>query len=199
MVSSVSNARSGSEPPGIREGAAVWGPPLWPGRHQSRLFTSGVTSAEVLRVHVWTSPPCVPDPGCSLCPAGWLWWRDRCYFFSEGLSEELGWKESAEFCRRHNSSLVVIEDPAEMVTECGGKACAYMQHCAPNTDSSSGFSPVCEEEVLQSTLPMGGVDGHQGGGPVGVDGRVWPPALHAVSTSKFFPALIPPLCAAKSH
>ncbi|XP_037832287.1 CD209 antigen-like protein C [Kryptolebias marmoratus] len=54
------------------------------------------------------------DPRCHLCPAGWLWWRSRCYFFSVARQEDLRWNESAAFCQRHNSSLVVIEDFAEM-------------------------------------------------------------------------------------
>ncbi|XP_056882165.1 CD209 antigen-like protein C isoform X2 [Takifugu flavidus] len=55
------------------------------------------------------------DPRCSRCPAGWLWRKERCYFFSSvRLWENLNWNESAEFCWRHNSSLVVLEDPAEM-------------------------------------------------------------------------------------
>uniref|UniRef100_A0A3Q3AZ67 C-type lectin domain-containing protein n=1 Tax=Kryptolebias marmoratus TaxID=37003 RepID=A0A3Q3AZ67_KRYMA len=57
-------------------------------------------------------------PRCHLCPAGWLWWRSRCYFFSVARQEDLRWNESAAFCQRHNSSLVVIEDFAEMVTIC---------------------------------------------------------------------------------
>lgn len=38
-----------------------------------------------------------------------------------GLQENRQWNESAEFCRQHNSSLVVIKDAAEMVvlTEVG--------------------------------------------------------------------------------
>ncbi|XP_070711186.1 CD209 antigen-like protein C [Pempheris klunzingeri] len=51
---------------------------------------------------------------CSVCPGGWLWWRGHCYFFSVGLQEHLRWNESAEFCQRHNSSLAVITDSAEM-------------------------------------------------------------------------------------
>ncbi|XP_037614776.1 LOW QUALITY PROTEIN: CD209 antigen-like protein E [Sebastes umbrosus] len=54
------------------------------------------------------------DSRCSLCPHGWLWWRSHCYFFSVGLQEDRQWKESAEFCLQHNSSLVVIKDSAEM-------------------------------------------------------------------------------------
>ncbi|XP_039865743.1 CD209 antigen-like protein C isoform X1 [Simochromis diagramma] len=54
------------------------------------------------------------DSRCRLCPEKWLWWMGRCYFFSVGLQENRQWNESAEFCRRHNSSLVVIEDSAEM-------------------------------------------------------------------------------------
>ncbi|XP_040887302.1 CD209 antigen-like protein C isoform X2 [Toxotes jaculatrix] len=54
------------------------------------------------------------DSRCRLCPGGWLWWRDNCYFFSVGLQENRRWNESAEFCREHNSSLAVIKDSAEM-------------------------------------------------------------------------------------
>ncbi|XP_030285478.1 CD209 antigen-like protein E isoform X3 [Sparus aurata] len=54
------------------------------------------------------------DSRCRLCPDGWLWWRSRCYFFSVGLQEDRQWNESAEFCRKHNSSLAVIKDSAEM-------------------------------------------------------------------------------------
>ncbi|KAM6959744.1 natural killer cells antigen CD94-like [Tautogolabrus adspersus] len=54
------------------------------------------------------------DSRCSLCPEGWLWWRSHCYFFSVGLQENLRWNESAEFCKRHNSSLIVIKNYAEM-------------------------------------------------------------------------------------
>lgn len=59
------------------------------------------------------SPPA--DSRCKLCPAGWSWWMGRCLFFSVGLQENRQWNESAEFCRQHNSSLVVIKDAAEMV------------------------------------------------------------------------------------
>ncbi|XP_069579002.1 CD209 antigen-like protein C [Brachyistius frenatus] len=54
------------------------------------------------------------DSRCRLCPAGWRWWRRRCYFFSPGLQENRRWNESAEFCRRHDGRLAVIEDSAEM-------------------------------------------------------------------------------------
>uniref|UniRef100_A0A3B5KQ58 C-type lectin domain-containing protein n=1 Tax=Xiphophorus couchianus TaxID=32473 RepID=A0A3B5KQ58_9TELE len=62
-----------------------------------------------------SAPP--EDSRCRLCPEGWLWWRRHCYFFSVGLQEDRRWNESAEFCQEHNSSLVVIKDDAEMVTD----------------------------------------------------------------------------------
>uniref|UniRef100_A0A3B5PY43 C-type lectin domain-containing protein n=1 Tax=Xiphophorus maculatus TaxID=8083 RepID=A0A3B5PY43_XIPMA len=62
-----------------------------------------------------SAPP--EDSRCRLCPEGWLWWRWHCYFFSVGLQEDRRWNESAEFCQEHNSSLVVIKDDAEMVTD----------------------------------------------------------------------------------
>ncbi|XP_029310235.1 natural killer cells antigen CD94-like [Cottoperca gobio] len=54
------------------------------------------------------------DSRCSVCPGGWQWWRSHCYLFSVGLHENRPWKESAEFCVQHNSSLAVIKDSAEM-------------------------------------------------------------------------------------
>ncbi|XP_022066410.2 CD209 antigen-like protein E [Acanthochromis polyacanthus] len=54
------------------------------------------------------------DSRCRVCPEGWLWWRDHCYFFSIGLQENRRWNESAEFCQQHNSSLAVIKDSTEM-------------------------------------------------------------------------------------
>lgn len=57
------------------------------------------------------------DSRCGVCPVRWLWWRSRCYFFSVGLEENRQWNASAEFCQGHNSSLVVIEDSAEMVRD----------------------------------------------------------------------------------
>lgn len=59
----------------------------------------------------------------------------------------------------------------------------------PNTDSFSGFPPVCDEEVPVFFLPLSGIDRHQGGGSLGVDGWVWPPALHAIRTTNFFLAI----------
>ncbi|KAG8005862.1 hypothetical protein GBF38_004848 [Nibea albiflora] len=55
------------------------------------------------------------DSRCRVCPAGWLWWRSHCYFFSVGLQDDRRWNESApppEFCRQHDSSLAVIKDSA---------------------------------------------------------------------------------------
>ncbi|XP_053271575.1 CD209 antigen-like protein E isoform X1 [Pleuronectes platessa] len=54
------------------------------------------------------------DSRCRVCPGGWLWWRRHCYYFSVGLEENRQWSGSAEFCRGHNGSLVVIKDSAEM-------------------------------------------------------------------------------------
>lgn len=59
----------------------------------------------------------------------------------------------------------------------------------PNTDSFSGFPPVCDEEVPVFFLPLSGIDRHQGGGSLDVDGWVWPPALHAIRTTNFFLAI----------
>lgn len=72
------------------------------------------------------------DSRCSLCPGGWLWWRGCCYFFSVGLQENRRWNESAEFCQKHNSSLVVIKDSAEMVTRMW--FCKWKQHVGGSGD-----------------------------------------------------------------
>ncbi len=45
----------------------------------------------------------------------------------------------------------------------------------------SGVYPGSDDEVSSVSLPVGGTDGHQAGGPVAVVGRVGHPALHAVS------------------
>lgn len=78
-------------------------------------FTPGVMSYSFARARLDVYS-CATDPRCSRCPVGWLWRRERCYFFSMRLWENLSWNESAEFCWQHNSSLLVLEDPAEMVT-----------------------------------------------------------------------------------
>lgn len=85
-------------------------------------FTHRVVKAvglQFLQGFIWHLNQCFfllcGDSRCSLCPEKWLWWMGRCYFFSVGLQENRQWNESAEFCLQHNSSLVVIEDSAEMV------------------------------------------------------------------------------------
>ncbi|XP_069026014.1 CD209 antigen-like protein C [Embiotoca jacksoni] len=100
-------------------------------RHRLDLMLLGVTggdSPNILRtgafpgeicggvfffIGLYFRPP-PADSRCRLCPAGWRWWRRRCYFFSPGLQENRRWNESAEFCRRHDGRLAVIEDSAEM-------------------------------------------------------------------------------------
>lgn len=54
----------------------------------------------------------------------------------------------------------------------GGLQKNAIKHDTPNTDSPSGFSPMCDEEVPQFPLPMGGVDRRQAGGSLGVDGWI---------------------------
>ncbi|KAG8535727.1 hypothetical protein GDO81_027880 [Engystomops pustulosus] len=38
-----------------------------------------------------------------------MWYGHRCYYFSEGSDT---WNNSLEFCRRHGSTLAVLNDPA---------------------------------------------------------------------------------------
>lgn len=53
------------------------------------------------------SAPCSPG-----CPAKWLNYEGKCYFFSE---EEKDWPSSQSFCASHGSSLAVIETETEKV------------------------------------------------------------------------------------
>lgn len=122
------STRSGSDLQSARKGAcgataakrASWSGPDAPHCH-SRSFSKHPakcdTSTGLYQVFwPWTPLLRCADPRCSLCPAGWSWWRSHCYFFSLGLQENRPWNESAEFCQQHDSSLVVIKDSAEMVT-----------------------------------------------------------------------------------
>ncbi|XP_072000047.1 killer cell lectin-like receptor subfamily G member 1 [Engystomops pustulosus] len=43
------------------------------------------------------------------CEESWMWFGDHCYYFSEGSDT---WNNSQEFCRRHGSTLAVLNDPA---------------------------------------------------------------------------------------
>ncbi|XP_029437240.1 C-type lectin domain family 2 member D-like [Rhinatrema bivittatum] len=57
----------------------------------------------------------VPDYS-SACPAdhcadGWIWYRGKCYFFSENSTD---WDEAQSFCTSHNASLAHIETLQEL-------------------------------------------------------------------------------------
>ncbi|XP_058261618.1 CD209 antigen-like protein C [Hemibagrus wyckioides] len=54
------------------------------------------------------------DPRCHLCLKSWHRFRGHCYFISAGLEGDRNWAESAEYCTKHNASLAVIQDRAEM-------------------------------------------------------------------------------------
>ncbi|XP_071995801.1 killer cell lectin-like receptor subfamily G member 1 isoform X2 [Engystomops pustulosus] len=51
-----------------------------------------------------TLVPCGPP-----CEESWMWYGHRCYYFSDGSDT---WNNSLEFCRRHGSTLAVLNDPA---------------------------------------------------------------------------------------
>nr|XP_056701469.1 C-type lectin domain family 2 member B-like [Euleptes europaea] len=53
-----------------------------------------------------------PAPCGPACPAGWLNYEGKCYFFSE---EEKDWTSSQSFCASFGSSLAVIETEPEKV------------------------------------------------------------------------------------
>ncbi|XP_077310045.1 killer cell lectin-like receptor subfamily B member 1B allele B [Lithobates pipiens] len=46
---------------------------------------------------------------CTVCPNGWLWHRENCYYFSSD-GEYRTWKESRELCEEMGADLLVIED-----------------------------------------------------------------------------------------
>ncbi|XP_072281273.1 C-type lectin domain family 2 member B-like isoform X2 [Pyxicephalus adspersus] len=45
------------------------------------------------------------------CPEDWILFRNKCYYFSEEMAT---WNNSQMFCKRHNSSLAVIDDINEL-------------------------------------------------------------------------------------
>ncbi|XP_073451217.1 killer cell lectin-like receptor subfamily B member 1B allele B [Aquarana catesbeiana] len=47
--------------------------------------------------------------GCALCPYGWLWDRENCYYISSGRKYRT-WNESREVCEEMGADLLVIED-----------------------------------------------------------------------------------------
>ncbi|XP_077310057.1 C-type lectin domain family 12 member A-like [Lithobates pipiens] len=51
---------------------------------------------------------------CTVCPGGWLWHRENCYYFSFG-GEYRTWKESRELCEEMGADLLVIEDREQEV------------------------------------------------------------------------------------
>ncbi|XP_029441943.1 early activation antigen CD69-like [Rhinatrema bivittatum] len=59
-------------------------------------------------------PPADPSalpPPADHCADGWIWYRGKCYFFSEEIRD---WNESQSFCTSHNASLAVIETQQEL-------------------------------------------------------------------------------------
>ncbi|XP_066469172.1 C-type lectin domain family 2 member D3-like [Tiliqua scincoides] len=49
---------------------------------------------------------------CLACPANWLNYEGKCYFFSE---EERSWTSGQSFCAASDSSMVVLESQPEKV------------------------------------------------------------------------------------
>ncbi|KAK3528622.1 hypothetical protein QTP70_006032 [Hemibagrus guttatus] len=54
------------------------------------------------------------DPRCQLCLKSWHRFRGHCYFISAGLERDHNWAESVGYCAKHNASLAIIQDEAEM-------------------------------------------------------------------------------------
>lgn len=201
FVSSLSDASSRSDPRATAA-AAVWGPALWAGPDapddQSRSFH---TRRDVLTLCTCTFRH------LSLCyrpqmqsVPGWLALEEGALLLL--LGEALG---ESQLERERGVLLAAQQQPAGLgrPSRDGNSSqevySRMQQQDTQNTDSFSGFSPMCDEEVPWFHLPMGGVDRHPAGGALGVDGWVWPPAQHAVSTDKFFTALFSQLGVTKSH
>uniref|UniRef100_A0A670ISN9 C-type lectin domain-containing protein n=1 Tax=Podarcis muralis TaxID=64176 RepID=A0A670ISN9_PODMU len=68
--------------------------------------------------HGWLAPPpaarcasCFRSPEAA-CPAGWIVYEGKCYFFSE---EERNWTSAQRFCISQGSSLATIQSELEKV------------------------------------------------------------------------------------
>lgn len=188
FVSSLSaSSRSDSTAAAVRE-PALWAGPDAP-NDRSRSFH---TRCDVLQLCTFTFRrlPLCYRPQMQSVPS-WLAVEEGALLllFGEALGE-------SQMERERRVLLAAQQQPGGLGRPSrDGNSCQEVyrrmqQQDTQNTDSFSGFSPMCDEEVPQFHLPMGGVDRHPAGGSLGVDGWVWPPAQHAVSTDKFFPALL---------
>lgn len=201
FVSSLSDASSRSDP--TAAGAAVVREPaLRAGSDapddQSRSFH---TRCDVLQLCTCTFR-CLPlcyRPQMQSVPS-WLALEEGALLLllAEALGEsQLEWERRVLLAAQQQP--VGLGRPSRDGNSCQEVYSRMQQQDTQNTDSFSGFSPMCDEEVPRFHFPMGGADRHPAGGALGVDGWVWPPAQHAVSTDKFFPALFSLLGVTKSH
>uniref|UniRef100_A0A3B3WFC8 C-type lectin domain-containing protein n=1 Tax=Poecilia mexicana TaxID=48701 RepID=A0A3B3WFC8_9TELE len=60
---------------------------------------------------ILTSTNFCPVGECRLCPDGWFWFQEKCYWFRNDT--ELNWEESRRFCQNRSADLVVINNPEQ--------------------------------------------------------------------------------------
>ncbi|KAG8435799.1 hypothetical protein GDO86_013660 [Hymenochirus boettgeri] len=57
-------------------------------------------------------PECQQSPPCGApCGEDWIWYRGKCYYFSETYDE---WDNSQSYCTFHNASLAIVHTQEEM-------------------------------------------------------------------------------------
>lgn len=201
FMSSLSDAISRSDPratavAAVREAALRAGPDA--PDDQSRSFHTRCDVLQLCSCTFRRSPLCY-RPQMQSVPS-WLDLEEGALLLllSEALGEsQLEWERRVLLAAQQQPG--GVGRPSRDGNSCQEVYRRMQQHDTQNTDSFSGFSPMCDEEVPQFHLPMGGVDRHPAGGALGVDRWVWPPAQYAVSTDKFFPALFSQLGVTKSH
>ncbi|OCT71326.1 hypothetical protein XELAEV_18034305mg [Xenopus laevis] len=75
------------------------------------LFVSVIVPLTVL---LYIREPCSSCKPCGYsapCEEDWIWYRGKCYYFSETYDE---WNNSQNFCASHNASLSLIDSQEEL-------------------------------------------------------------------------------------
>ncbi|XP_030042844.1 C-type lectin domain family 2 member B-like [Microcaecilia unicolor] len=49
---------------------------------------------------------------CDPCPEGWVWYAEKCYYFSDIQGY---WNSSQEYCSRYNGTLAILKSKQEMI------------------------------------------------------------------------------------
>lgn len=93
-----------------RTHTVIW---TWCSKHQPRSCKYSATSVQVC-AQIFRPPPLYFRPQMQSVQSWLALVEGSLLLLLSG--ENLTWNESTEFCQQHNSSLVVSQDPAEMVT-----------------------------------------------------------------------------------